>query len=400
MGAFFSWFPSSPGAAWPQFRGPDRDGRSTETGLLRSWPEEGLEPLWVAEGLGSGFSGVALADGSIYLTSMVGEGDEGVLYALDLSGNIQWRKSYGSEWGGQYPGTRATPTVVGDSIFLLSGVGLLLEDVTVTPPILTPNGDGINDEGAIEAKVFAVEGDKRFCTPGGPNACIVALNPSDGETLWTSRGFSEQSAYCAPIMVERGGTRWLVTITEKSIVALYPDTGEVAWKSPIDPEATLQNHSVSPVYQAGYLYATSGHGVGGQMLELAPDGRSVTRRWTDQVLNTLHGGLVVVDGYVYGANKFGSWICLELKSGNVMYEADGVGMGSVTYAEGMLYCYGQNGTVELVKASPEGYELAGSLTVDHGDGEHWTHPVVAGGRLYIRHGDALIAYSISSVGEG
>jgi outer membrane protein assembly factor BamB len=386
-------------ADWPQQRGPNRDGKSPETGLLKEWPAEGLKPLWVTEGLGDGYSGVAVVQESIYTTGMTSnEVPQGVLYALDLSGTIRWKKPYGPAWNEMYPGTRATPTVDGDRIYLLSGTGRLLCFNRGDGEIIW-SVDVVDKFGAVEqpcgfAEAVLVEDDKVICTPGGPDAGIVAIDKTKGETLWTTKGFSQQSAYCTPIVIERGGTRWLITMTAKSVVAVDLKSGEVAWKSPVDPEEKFQNHSVSPVYLDGMIYVTSGHGEGGQMIQISTDGREVVQKWTDETLSCNHGGLVLEDGYVYGANKNKKWVCLDLKTGEVMYEADGVGSGSVSFADGMLYCYGENGTLGLVKATPQGYELSGRSQVTQGEGNHWTHPVIAGGRLYIRHGSALIAYEI------
>jgi hypothetical protein len=152
---------------------------------------------------------------------------------------------------------------------------------------------------------------------------------------------------------------------------------------------------VAPVYQDGLMYVTSGHGKGGQMFEITDDGRQITPRWTDTVLNTVHGGLVLVDGYVYGSNARGRWVCLELRSGQVKYETSGVGMGSVACADGMLYCYGDKGLLGLVRVSPEAHEIVSRFKVTQGEGPHWAHPVISGGRLYIRHGDCLMAYDVS-----
>jgi len=235
-----------------------------------------------------------------------------------------------------------------------------------------------------------------ICTPGGKDAALVALDKATGKTLWTTTGFSDQSAYCSPILIERGGIRLVVTITARYVVGINADTGAVLWQYPFDTEAEDPNHCVAPVYQDGLLYVTSGHGKGGQMLEVAPDGRQVAPRWTDSVLNTVHGGLVLVDGYVYGSTAKDKWVCLELKTGQVMYETGVVGMGSVAYADGMLYCYGDNGKLSLVRATPATYEIVSQFKVTQGEGPDWTHPVISGGRLYIRHGDFLMAYDIQA----
>ena len=392
-----------PAADWPQFRGPERDGKSMETGLMDVWPAEGLTPLWVAGGLGTGFSGPAVVEGAIYVTGMVGEEKEGILFAFDLSGTAIWKQPYGPEWTGQFPGTRATPTVDGDRIYLLSGSGRLLCFDRADGAILW-SVDLVEKFGGIVqpcgfAESVVVDGNRVLCTPGGTNACLAALDTSTGETVWTTTGFSQQSGYCSPIMVERGGNRLLVTITEKSVVGLAPETGEIAWRHPMDETATQQNHSISPVYEDGMLYVTSGHGTGGRMLRLSPDGMSVKEAWVDEVLNTSHGGVLAVGGHVYGGSSHGEWVCLELKSGQVPYESKEMATGSLTYADGMFYCYGTDGTLALVPAVPEKFEPVSRFKVAEGDGEHWAHPVIANGRLYIRHGDALIAYDIAAPGN-
>jgi outer membrane protein assembly factor BamB len=202
------------------------------------------------------------------------------------------------------------------------------------------------------------------------------------------------SAYCSPILVKRGDLTLVVTITARHVVGIDADTGKLVWRQPFDTTAEDPNHCVSPVCQDNWLYVTSGHRDGGQMYTLSADGRETTLLWEDTVLNTLHGGLLFIDGFVYGSSSRGKWVCLEAKSGQVMYEATGVGMGSAAYAEGMLYCYGEKGTMALVRATPKAYEIVSKFKVTQGEGPHWAHPVISGGRLYIRHGDMLMVYAI------
>ncbi|MCX5757822.1 MAG: PQQ-like beta-propeller repeat protein [Candidatus Hydrogenedentes bacterium] len=387
-------------ADWPQWHGLNRDGHSPETGLLKEWPAEGLKPLWVADGLGTGFSAVTVADGFVYATGMAGENNEGALSAFDLSGRRQWRTPYGPEWNDTYPGARSSPTVDTGRLYILSSMGRLVCFNAKTGAIewsedMAKKFDGVMPRCGF-AESLLVDGNKVICTPGGKDAGLVALDKKTGQTLWTSRGFSDQSAYCSPILVERGGNRLIVTITARHVVGISPVSGAVVWSQPFDTEAEDPNHSVSPVYNDGCLYATSGHRKGGQMFEIAADGKQSNLKWEDTTLSNLHGGLVIVDGYLYGTNLKDKWVCLELKSGAVMYEAAGVGMGSVTYVDGMLYCYGEKGTLALVKASPKGFEIVSSFKETHGAGQHWAHPVISGGRLYIRHGDALVMYVIWS----
>ena len=389
-------------ADWPNFRGPNRDGKSPETGLLKEWPTEGLKPLWVAEALGQGLAAVTVAKGCLYVPGMEGEGDnnKGILSAFDLSGKRLWKTPYGPEWKDTYPGAHSSPTYDSDRLYLLSAMGQLSCFNAKTGTIEWSQDIGKKFGGTMPRCGFAESlltyKNTVICTPGGKDASVVALDKKTGETVWTSKGFNDMAAYCSPILIERGGKKWIVTITAMNIVGLDPDTGTLAWNQTFDPKELDQNHSVAPVYDDGRLYTTSGHRAGGQMFELSVDGKKATPKWEDKTLNTLHGGMITVGGYIYGTNAKAKWICLNVKTGEVVYEDKGLGMGSVAYAEGMFYYYGEKGMLGLVKATPKGYEMVSSFKITQGEGQHWAHPVISGGRLYIRHGDVLLAYDIKA----
>jgi len=193
-------------------------------------------------------------------------------------------------------------------------------------------------------------------------------------------------------------------MTAKSVVGIDAENGKVLWQDKFKeyqrkPKAI---NPVTPIYYDGCIYATSGYDDGGAMLKLSPDGTKVTRKWVDTALDCHHGGVVLVDGYIYGANwdgnEAGNWLCLDWDTGKVMYEKEWLGSkGSITYADGMLYCYEEEeGTIALVKASPKGFDIVSSFKVTKGEDEHWGHPVIYNGRLYIRHGDTLMAYDIKA----
>ena len=392
-------------ADWPQWRGPNRDGKSSETGLLKKWPEGGPKLLWSIEGLGTGFSTVSIADGLLYTTGMVNR--EGILFAYDLQGNLKWKKSYGAEWRGSSPGVRTTPTVDRDRVYVMSGNGRVVSFDAKTGEEkwavdTLKRFDSKNIRWGISESVL-IDGNNLMCTPGGKDATIVALDKMTGETVWTSKGLSEKSCYSSLILVERGGNRLVVNITENSVVGVDADTGKVLWVDKFEEyqEKPKAINPVTPVYYNGCVYATSGYDDGGAMLELSPDGSKVSRKWVDTTLDCHHGGVVIVDGYIYGANwknnRDGNWVCLDWDSGKVMYEKEWICKGAITYADGMLYCYEEKkGTVALVKASPEGFDIVSSFEVSKGTGKHWAHPVVCNGRLYIRHGDALMVYDIKA----
>jgi len=347
---------------------------------------------------------VAVAGGFVYITGMI-EG-EGFLFAYDLEGNLKWKKPYGPEWTGSYKGTRTTPTVDRRRVYVFSGTGTMVcfdaktgENIWQIDTL--KKFDGKNIRWGMSGSPL-IDGRKVYCTPGGRKGTIVALDRMTGETIWATTGLDELSAYSSPILIERGGNRLLVNIIQKSVICVNADNGELIWQEPyVTPSDT---GGVTPIYKDGCVYVTSAvereFTRGGVMFELSADGKSVKEKWNEQTLDCGHGGVVLVDGFLYGSTfdgiPKGDWVCLEWDSGKVMYKARWNGnKGSVIYAGGMLYCYDENtGDVALVKASPEGFEIVSSFRVTQGSGQYWAHPAISGGRLYIRHGEALMAYDI------
>ena len=379
---------------WPQFRGPTRDGLSPETGLMKKWPAGGPEELWSVDGLGIGFSSVAVADGMIYTTGMIDK--EGILFAFDLKGNMKWKVSYGPEWTGSHPGTHSTPTIDGDRLYLMSGLGRIACHNAMTSEHLwhrdtLPEFGGKNIRWGIAESVL-IEGDKVICTPGGPGASVVALNKMSGKTIWTSKGLGEPSGYCSPVAIDVGTKRLVLTLLQKSLVGIDINNGKVVWTHPHKVRFGL--NAVTPAYENGLIYVSNGYRQGGHMFELAADGMSIKKKWSEKSLDVHHGGVVLVDGYIHGAGTKGQWSCLEPATGKVKFSANLVGKGSVIYADGLMYGYGENGKVGLIKIAPSGYEMISSFQITKGTAEHWAHPAISDGRLYIRHGDALMCYDI------
>ena len=394
------------GGSWPQFRGPNRDGKSAETGLLKEWPAGGPRLLWSVGGLGIGFSSAAVADGLVYTTGMID--GEGFLFAYDLAGNLNFKESYGPEWKGSQKGARTTPSVDAERVYVFSGVGVMACFNAKTGKKIW-QVDTLKEFNAKNLRWGMsgsplIDGNKVYCTPGGQKGAVVALDKMTGRTVWTSPGSDELSAYSSLILIERGGNRLLVNTMQRSIVGVSADDGRLLWRIPY--QSSFDTAANTPVHSNGSIYVTSvverEATIGGLMLELSPDGNSVKEKWSDQTLDCHHGGVVLVDGYIYGSNfkdiAKGDWACLDWDTGKVMYEAAWNGnKGSLIYADGMLYCYDENtGDVALVKASPKAFEIVSSFRVTAGSGEHWAHPAISDGRLYIRHGDALIAYDIKS----
>jgi len=259
---------------WPQFRGPNRDGKSAETGLLKKWPESGPKRLWSVDGLGIGFSSAAIADGFVYTTGMLA--GEGFLFAYDLAGNLKWKESYGPEWTRSYKGTRTTPTIDGQRIYVFSGTGKMVcfsarmgERIWQVDTL--EKFEAKNIQWGMTGSPL-IDGPKVYCSPGGKKGAIVALDKMTGGTIWATPGLDEASTYSSPVLIEHGSNRLLVNLIQKSIMCVAADTGRLLWREPY--ETPSDTGSGTPIYKDGRLYVTSAvereFKRGGVMLELSP----------------------------------------------------------------------------------------------------------------------------------
>ncbi len=390
---------------WPQWKGPDRDGISKETGLLKSWPKDGPKLLWSAQGLGKGYSTVSIADGTVYVTGL--KDDTEYLLAFDLKGNLKWQKPYGKGWTRSHPSARSTPTIDSGNAYVMTTLGT----VACFDAKTGEEKWSVSTKDKFDAKLgkwggsesLLIESNKVICTPGGDNASLVALDKKNGNTIWTTKGLSDQNGYCNPIIIDRGNKKIVVTLIEKAIVGVDAENGNVLWKYGCEKymgDMRIRgNHPNTPIYKDGHIYLTSGYDMGGVKLKISDDGTKVSQVWSDKNLDTHHGGVLLVDGFLYGSNwesnKTGNWVCLDWKTGEKQYEQEWNGKGSIAYADGMLYCYEEKtGNIALVKATPKGFDITSSFQVPLGEDRHWAHPVIFDGKLFIRHGDALMVYDI------
>jgi outer membrane protein assembly factor BamB len=380
---------------WPQFRGPDRSGVSDEKGLMTSWPQGGPQMLWSWKGLGKGFASMSVADGLIYTTGVDGKTE--YVFAFDLAGQLKWKKDYGPGWTGSYPGSRTTPTIDGDRLYVMSGQGCIVcyqaktgQEIWKVDTAKVFGGRNIT-WGIAES--ILIDGRKAICTPGGPDASMAALDKMTGQTIWTSKGVSDKSAYCSPILVEIGPNRLLITMLEKSIVCLDIETGKLFWQVPNIAKYDIS--AVSPVYANGILCVTNNYGKGSIGFALSENGTKCEKKWEDKTLDCHHGGVMLVDGNIYGANSRG-WVCQDPASGAVRHQDALVGKGSGICVDGLFYLYGENGKMALVKTAPNGFETISGFEITLGNEQHWAHPVVSNGVLYLRHGDTLMAFDIKA----
>ena len=398
---------------WHTWRGPNRDGKSPATGLLKKWPEEGPKKLWEFNELGRGFSTVAISDGVIYATGDVGgeattverrgrtraavEGGHLTLFALNMDGEVQWTKKIDEAWTRSHPGTRSTPTIDGDRLYLLTGHGLITcrDKKTGDEKWSKKTADfGGKSGGWGYAESILILGDLAIVKPGG-DQCVVALDKHTGNTVWTSSGFDGGPEYssCVPFTFEN--RLCVATGTRAGILCVDPADGTVLWSDPWSANNTA--NCPDPAYADGRVFWANGYNKGGICLELSLAGGKVSAKeaWTTRDMVCHHGGYVIHEGHIYGNHSAG-WSCLDLKTGEEKWNERGVGKGSVLWADDMLYLFSESrGRVGLAKCLPDRFEMTGEFSVA-GEGPSWAHPVVAGGRLYLRYDKNLYCFDVKA----
>jgi len=379
---------------WPGWRGANRDGKSSDTGLLKAWPTEGPALLWTVNDIGKGFSSVAVVNGTIYTSGDVS--GRLFVFAIDAHGNHLWKADHDKACNINPPGSRSTPTIDADSLYILSGNGVVgcydrssgqpkwkraFIEFKGAPP------DGGCSESVLIYKNLAI------VTPGG-SQCVVALDKATGQTVWATSGYDAGAQYCSCIAFTHQSVPMLVTGTREGLLCVSPDDGSILWSDDFCTGNTF--NCTTPVYSDGYVFWSNGSRIkGGVCLKLTVSNDKVTahRVWTTRNLASFHGGYIVHEGCIYG-NHANGWVCLDLATGQKKAQNRGVGRGSLCYADGMLYLFAERGgTAGLMTCSPEALELKNTFKVK-GAGPSYAHPVVTGGRLYLRYDTNLYCYNV------
>jgi len=389
------------GPYWPRFHGPRGDNVSSDTGLLKKWPDEGPPLDWTAEGIGNGYSSVSLAHGLIYTAGNID--GKTMITALDLEGNIRWQVENGDAWKGDSPGTRGTPTIDGDHLYHQSPLGnLICVEAKTGEPMWAMNTleafEAENIQWALSESLL-IDGDHVICCPGGKQASVVAINKSNGEVAWITPSTGDKAGYGSASIAEYEGIRMIFTMTAKAVIGVDADTGRLLFRDPYETDYDV--NAFTPLFHDGRVFVSTGYGgTGARLLKLNVQGENVTveHQWESNELDNHHGGVLLVDGYLYGAaDRFNNakWICLNWQSGEKKWEDRAVGKGSLTCADGLFYLYSERRRVGLAQATPEGMELISQFEVPPGgSGSSWAHPVVCGARLYLRYDDRLHAYNV------
>lgn len=392
--------PVSPEPGWPQWRGPRRDGVSDEKGLLPAWPEGGPKLLWKADGLGRGWASPVVTGGALFIPGDVGM--DVVIAAFDLDGKPLWTAKNGQAWKRNYPGARATGIVSEGLLYHMNAHGRVAGlDVKTgqeawSDNVLVRFGGRPITWGHSEC--LLVDGPRLIVTPGGSKGLIAALDKKTGATVWASDAVEgENSSYGSPLLFTMGGRRHLVNCSSKHVFGVDADTGKGLWKMP--RPTRYEAICTTPVLVPGGVFVTSPDGRGGALYRILGATAAAARAeqaW-DCPLDTLQGGTVLVDGTIYGSGYSGlrGWAAVDAATGRVRYEMKELAAGASIWADGRLYALGQDGTMALLKPGETGFEVTGRfrLVPDRKD-DCWAHPVICGGRLYLRYQDTLWCYDV------
>lgn len=404
-------------ADWPQWRGPRRDGVCDETGLLQQWPEGGPPLVWTSTNLGRGYSAPIVVGQRIFLAGDVGE--ELHLFALDLEGKPVWQAKNGRSWKSPYPGARASCTYSEGRLYHLNAHGrLACLDADTGQEFWSVNVVERFDGKVIHwglSENLLVDGPRVIVTAGGSKGLMAALDKKTGETVWASDplrlgesrlpaherlsepfGEVDNASYASPILVTVGGRRQIVNCSLRHVFGVDADTGQLLWTRPMRTRYSVI--AMTPVLVGDSIFVTAPHGEGGRLYRLRANGPRLELEslWSTQ-LDACQGGIVYVDGALYGAmyDKARTWLSVDARTGTTRYQLNDFAKGSMLYADKRLYCLSEQGEVALLEPRADRFEVKGRFKlVPERKSDVWTHPVISNGRLYLRYNETLFCYDV------
>ena len=396
---------------WPQWRGPNRDGLSLEKGLLKEWPKAGPPLLWEAKGAGRGYASVVIARGKVFTMgdapSIATDKDEYLLCFDATNGKPLWKAKLGPPWNQGTPtwqGSRATPTVDGDRVYALTGQGNLVCLETATGKELWRKNfekdlGGKKGDNFGYSESVLIDGDRLICTPGGEKTTMAALNKRTGATIWTTAQPKNAGAGHASIVIaEVAKTRVCVQTTVSGVLGVRASDGKLLWSYPVEKARAVV---ATPVVRGALVFFSAGQGHGGALLRQVADGDGVKIEVVYPMKKELvnqQGGALLIGDHLYGDTDQSAPFCADLMTGKVFWKGSRPGKNSaaLTSADGHLYIRYQDGTMVLAEASPTAYKEVSSFKIPHSNTARpsWAHPVIAGGRLYLREGDSILCYDL------
>ncbi len=413
-------------ADWPQYRGPLRNDISTETGLLKAWTADGPQLLWNYSNSGIGYSGMAIVGDQLFTIGARNESE--YLIALDLKkvtgGTVKeaWATKVGPlfDWEGNQwsAGPSSTPTVDGDHVYALGGMGDLIcarvsdgkEIWRVSLPRdleaqVNPIGGGPKNLGWGFTWSPLVDGEKLICTPGGPKGTVAALDKKTGKVLWRSTEVTDQASYASVLAADIEGVRQYVVLTNQGLTGVEASSGRVLWSHRRKPAYGTEVVN-SPIIQGAFVYATVGAGQGCELLQIHREGEMFRAEpvYANKNMGNHHGNVALFGDHVFGFSEGKGWICQALASGEIVWaEKSKLRAGSMTVADGHIYCYSEdNGTVALIEANTTGWTESGrfvipkSATTRKPKGRIWTPPVISGGRLFLRDQELIFCFDVKA----
>ncbi|OFX61632.1 MAG: hypothetical protein A2066_16360 [Bacteroidetes bacterium GWB2_41_8] len=385
-----------------QWRGPNRDGIYPEKNLLKSWPESGSELLWTSEEIGIGYSAPVIAGNKLFINGEINQVAH--VFAFDVNGKLLWKTPNGKEFFGEgysanFPGARSAPTIYSDLVYVCSGLGRIAcldaqsgkEKWAVN--MVADFGGKLNMFGYSES--LQVDESKVYCYPGGSESNVVALDRFSGKPVWTSKALGDPVSFCSPIIIKLPARNVFVTLSREYLLGLDTKTGELLWSHKEDSVKLEGEHCNTPVYSDGFIYSISGdeNGNGAYQIQLSPDGTTIKEVWRNGKVRNSLGGLVKIGDRIYTTSDDKKLKVLDAKTGQIVEMLNGM-KGNLIAADNLLFCYTDNGYVNLISGIGTKLEVVSKFKITKGEKEHFAHPVIANGVLYIRHGNALMAYRV------
>ncbi len=389
-----------------EFRGNERSGFYNETGLLKQWPDNGPPLVLQIEGIGKGYSTPILVNEKIFITG-IKEDTIDILSAYNLKGELLWDTPYGRSWTRSYIDSRSTPTYYNGKLYVSSGTGQL-------SCIDSENGktmwsvDAVNKySGQIhrhgDAEAPLIVDNKVVYLTGGEENTMVAFDKDSGKEIWLTKSLGGAKSYASPTLINHNGTKIILAQTTDNLIGINPENGNIFWSYDL-----IQYHinrqgkggqTNPPVYYKGEIFVTSGYDHPGLLFSLSEDGKDIKLKWRNNDLDNHHGGVVLVNNTIYGANwennANGKWVAVDWVTGETLWENEWENKGSIITADGMLYLYEEKrGNVALVQPSKDSLKIISTFKIEQGVGPHWAHPAIYDGKLFIRHGDFLMLYDI------